>query len=221
MTLDATASESEPTRHVPPHPQRFDHAAVTSPLTVTFTLGGTALNGTDYQNTPLTATFLAGAATADVVVTPLSDLVAEPSETVVLTLTSVAPYTLGSPTSATVAISEGGSLVPVVSVTASDASAAETPMDLGTFRFTRTGSTASALLVTYTVTGTATNGVDYQSIPVTVTFPPGQATADVFVMPLADGTPDDGETVVVTLSDGAAYDLGVPATATATVTITG
>ena len=129
----------------------------------------------------------------------------------------MAPYTLGLPTSATVTINEGGSLVPVVSVTASDASAAESPMDLGTFRFTRTGSTASALLVTYTVTGAATNGVDYQSVPVTVTFLAGQSSADVFVMPLADGTPDDGETVVVTLSDGAAYDLGVPATATATV----
>ena len=37
-----------------------------SPLTVTFTLTGTAANGTDYANVPLTATFAAGQPTVDV-----------------------------------------------------------------------------------------------------------------------------------------------------------
>jgi hypothetical protein len=54
-----------------------------------------------------------------------------------------------------------------------------------------------------------------------VTFLADQATADVFVMPFADGAADSAETVVITLTDGAAYDLGVPASATATVNITG
>lgn len=106
-----------------------------------------------------------------------------------------------------------------MSVTAFDAAAAETGPDLGTFRFSRTGALTSSLTVTYTVTGTAVNGADYQAIPVTVIFLAGQATVDVFVIPTADGVAEGVETAIVTLTDGAAYDLGAPATATATVNI--
>jgi hypothetical protein len=187
---------------------------LTAPLTVTFTLSGTATNGTDYTVLPLTATFLAGSATADVVVAPVADALAEGSETVILTLTGVAPYTLGSPTSGAVTITDAA---PVVSVAAVDAAAAETGSNLGTFRFSRTGLLTSSLTVTYTVAGTAVNGTDYQAIPVTVTFLAGQATADVFVIPTPDGVTEGAETVVVTLTDGAAYDLGAPATATITI----
>ena len=50
----------------------------------------------------------------------------------ILTLTAVAPYALGSPTSGTVTISDAA---PVVTVAAFDAVASETGPDLGTFRF--------------------------------------------------------------------------------------
>ena len=193
---------------------------LTAPLTVTFTLTGTATNGTDYTTVLLSATFLAGQSAVDVTVVPLADALAESAESVILTLTSVAPYALGSSTSGTVTIADAAS-VPVVSVVAFDAAASETGPDLGTFRFTRTGSPTSPLTVRYVVTGTAVNGTDYQTIPVTVTFLAGQATADVFVIPTADGIVEGVETVIVTLIDGASYDLGAPATATATVNIAG
>lgn len=193
---------------------------LTAPLTVTFTLTGTATNGTDYTTVPLSATFLAGQSAVDVTVAPLADALAEGTESVILTLTSVAPYALGSSTSGTVTIADAA-LVPVVSVVAFDASASETGPDLGTFRFTRTGSLTSSLAVTYVVTGTAVNGTDYQAIPLTVTFLAGQATADVFVIPTTDGIVEGVETVIVTLTDGVTYDLGAPATATATVNIAG
>ncbi|MGE0866897.1 MAG: Calx-beta domain-containing protein [Vicinamibacterales bacterium] len=196
---------------------RIANAALplTSPLTVTFALTGTATNGTDYTNVPLAATFLAGQSTVDVAVAPIADALAEGSETVILALTSVAPYTLGLPTSGTVTISDAA---PVVSVAAFDATAGETGPDLGTFRFSRAGALTSSLTVVYTVTGTAVNGTDYQAIPVTVTFLAGQATADVFVIPAADGLDEALETAIVTLTDGATYDLGVLATATITIT---
>lgn len=186
-----------------------------SPLTVTFTLTGTAINGTDYQNLPLTATFLATQASVDVLVTPLVDATTEGSESVILTLTGVAPYDLGSPATATVTITDTDS--PLVSVAAFDSTASETGPDLGTFRFSRSGSTAASLTVTFTVTGTATNGVDYQGVPLTVTFAAGQATADLFVMPLGDATAEGSETVIVTVTDGATYDLGSPVAATVTI----
>ena len=180
-----------------------------SPLTVTFALAGTASNGIDYTDVPLTATFLAGQATVDVTVAPIADGLVEGSESVILALTSVAPYVLGSPISGTVTIADAA---PLVTVSAFDAVASETGPGLGTFRFMRTGSLTSSLTVDYTVSGTATNGTDYQAIPLSVTFLAGQATADVFVVPIADGITEAAETAVVTLTDGATYDVGTPAT---------
>lgn len=185
------------------------------PLTVSFTISGTATNGIDYQNIAGTATFLAGQATVDVVVRPIADATTEGSESVILTITSASPYELGSPLSATVTITDTDS--PLVSVTAFDSTASEIGPDLGTFRFSRTGSTAAALTIAFTVTGTATNGTDYQSLPLTVTFAAGQATFDLFVVPLPDTIAEGSETVIVTVTDGAAYDLGAPATATVTI----
>ena len=191
-------------------------ALLASPLTVTFALSGTAVNGSDYQNTPVTATFLATQASVDVIVTPLADTTTERAESVILTLLGVAPYDVGSPASATVTITD--TEAPVVSVTAFDSTASETGPDLGTFRFSRTGSTALVLTVTFTVTGTAISGTDYQSLPLTVTFNAGQATADLVVVPSPDATLEGSETAIVTVTDVEAYDLGSPASATITIT---
>jgi hypothetical protein len=187
-----------------------------SPLTVTFTLAGVAVNGTDYTTLPLTATFAAGAATTTVVVTPLADATVEGAESVVLTLTGVAPYDLGSPATATVTITDTN--VPLVTVEAFDSTATESTGDPARFRLTRTGATTLPLTVTFTVSGTATSGVDYQALPVSVTFAAGSTTADLIVMPLADGdNAEVPETVIVTLTDGASYDLGASPTATVTI----
>lgn len=187
-----------------------------SPLTVSFTITGTATAGSDYQAIPLTAAFAANQTTVDVAVTPIADTVTEGPESVILTLTTVpAPYEVGSPSTATVTITDTSS--PLVSVTAIDSSASEIGPDLGTFRFSRTGSTAASLTVTFTVTGTATNGTDYQTVPTSITFAAGQASADLFVVPLADGVAEGVETVVVTVTDGAAYDVGTPASATVSI----
>lgn len=105
----------------------------------------------------------------------------------------------------------------LVSVTALDATASETGPDLGAFRFTRSGITTAALTVTFTLTGTATNGTDYQTLPLTVTFAAGQATANVLVVPLPDATAEGSETVVLTVVDGTGYTAGSPATATVTI----
>jgi hypothetical protein len=213
--FDALASESGANTGTFRLTRSGSATLLASPLTVTFTLTGTALNGTDYANVPLTATFAAGLPTVDVVVTPLVDATTEGSESVILTLTTVAPYELGAPETATVTITDTNS--PLVSVMAFDSTASETGADFGTFRFARTGSTAAPLTVTFTVTGTATNGVDYQSVPVTVTFGVGQATADLVVIPLVDADADASETVIVTITDGASYDLGAPDAATVTI----
>jgi serralysin len=85
----------------------------TGPLTVNFSVGGTAIfapPGGDYTQTGAdtfvnagsgTVTFLAGSSTATVTVDPFGDADQEPNETVILTVTAGAGYTVGSPASAT------------------------------------------------------------------------------------------------------------------------
>ena len=85
---------------------------ISGPLTVNFSVGGTAAYappGGDYQtDNPLTftatsgtVTFLAGSSTATVMADPFGDADLEPNETVILTVTAGAGYTVGSPNSAT------------------------------------------------------------------------------------------------------------------------
>ena len=187
-----------------------------APLSVTLTLTGTATNGTDYSGLPLTANFAAGVATTTVEVKPTSDAVTEGPETVILTLGVTAPYEAGSPASATVTI--GDTPTPLVSVTAFDSTAAESGLDPGVFRFTRSVASATPLTVTYTIAGNAQNGIDYQLLSGSVTIPAGVAFIDVTVQPKVNFDAVGGsETVIVTLVDGADYDLSAPTTATVTI----
>jgi hypothetical protein len=106
---------------------------------------------------------------------------------------------------------------PVVTITATDATAAESPLDTGTFQVSRTGSTAAPLTVSFTVGGTATPSVDYDTIGTTVTIPAGAASASITVTPKNDDLVELPETVVVTLSAGAGYSVGGANSATVTI----
>jgi hypothetical protein len=107
----------------------------------------------------------------------------------------------------------------VVTVVASDASAGEpaSGQGTGTFTFSRTGSTAAALTVNFSVSGTATSGSDFTSLGTTANFSVGSATATALVAVLDDILVEGNETVVVTLGAGAEYTLGSPAAATVTI----
>lgn len=55
--------------------------------------------------------------------------------------------------------------------------------------------------ITYTMSGTGTNGVDYTNLPGTVFVNPGTSTALVYVDPIVDGLPEGTETVTITVFD--------------------
>jgi gliding motility-associated-like protein len=67
-----------------------------------------------------------------------------------------------------------------------------------TFTFTRPD-TVGSVTVNYTIGGTATNGVDYNFVPGSVTIPSGQTTATVTISPVADGITEPVETVIFTV----------------------
>ncbi|MFM6725976.1 MAG: Calx-beta domain-containing protein, partial [Dolichospermum sp.] len=70
--------------------------STTNTLTVNYTIGGTATNGSDYSNIGTSVTFDAGSSTATVTVDPTTDTTVENDETAILTLVSGTGYTIGT-----------------------------------------------------------------------------------------------------------------------------
>jgi hypothetical protein len=103
-----------------------------------------------------------------------------------------------------------------VSIAATDANASEAGSDPAVFTVTRTGSTAAALTLNVSVSGTATSGTDFTPLS-TVTIPAGSTSATLSVVPMDDSTVEAPETVVVALQSGSGYQIGDPASATATI----
>lgn len=79
-----------------------------SALTVAYTLGGSAVNGDDYALLPGSIVLAAGAATADITVTPVNDDRVEADESVILTLTPATTYLIDTPGSARITIKDNG-----------------------------------------------------------------------------------------------------------------
>ncbi len=74
------------------------------------------------------------------------------------------------------------------------------------FTVRRLGNTNSDLAVPYTTGGTATDGVDYVTVPPgVVTIPAGQRAAIIMVVPIDDGPPDITSTVILSLTPSAGY----------------
>jgi hypothetical protein len=83
-------------------------------------------------------------------------------------------------------------------------------------KFTRAGSTAEPMDVRYSVGGTATNGIDYVTLPGTLTIPTQKKSANLVVQPYADGAFEPTETIEIEVLTGDAYS---PSFASKKVTI--
>lgn len=114
--------------------------------------------------------------------------------------------------------------LPVVSITATDASASETPSDTLTFRVSRNGPTTSMLRVWFERSGSAaSNGTtgDYSWSTLAnryVEIPVGAAFVDLIATPITDAIVEGNETVIVDLADGVDYELAYPARAQGVIT---
>lgn len=90
-----------------------------------------------------------------------------------------------------------------------------------TFTVHRRGDTNDDLTVTYEIGGTASNGVDYVTLPGTATIPAGELSALINIVPIDDGPPDITSTVRLRLTADTnlppAYQLGFPRTAVALI----
>jgi hypothetical protein len=209
----------------------FTRTGVTStPLTVNFTIGGTATFNTDYTQTGAatfappngTVTFGAGNSTATITVDPTADITSEPDETVILTLAAGTGYNVVEPSSATGTITNDDI---VVSVAVSPGAVDEDGATNLVYTFTRNDSNGP-LTANFSIGGTATFNTDYTQsgaatfVPPngTVTFADGSLTATVTIDPVADSTVEPDETVVLTVVAGSGYAPVAPSSATGTIT---
>jgi hypothetical protein len=104
---------------------------------------------------------------------------------------------------------------PVVTVAATTAAASESG-GAGVITFTRT-LTSGALPVNYSLSGSATAGIDYTASASSVTFPDGATTVPLTINPVRDNLAEGDETVILTLTGSTEYTIGTSATATVTI----
>jgi hypothetical protein len=111
--------------------------------------------------------------------------------------------------------------LPVVNLIAVDPIAREGTTNTAAFRVRRTGSTNEALTVFYAINGTASNGMDYATIPGSVTIPAGRRSTRIVIEPINDNLIERVETVVLRLTFAPfgpdRYEIGPLASAAALI----
>ncbi|MCB1124888.1 MAG: hypothetical protein KDM81_00220 [Verrucomicrobiae bacterium] len=179
-------------------------------MEVTFTVGGTADEGSDYEPLPRIVRLAAGQIWTSVILVVRDDYFLEGNETVSIQLDPGTGYGLGQDT-AEVEIVDND--LPMVTVAATDAVASELLGDTGWFAFTRGGDLTRDLEVRYLLSGTAVNGLDYRALSGSIIIPAGQPTARLELTPRDNGTLDGGKTVELHVADNPLYNVGWPGSA--------
>lgn len=187
-------------------------ASLASALTVNVTFTGTASSGSDFQAISTPIIIPAGSASVNVIVTPVNNLIPEPTETLTCTLTA-GLYSISALSSASINITDDE---PFVTVLATDNFARENG-ETAAFTLSRTGSLAASLDIHFLLTGTATNGTDFTTITSPITLGIGQSSAVITVSTLNDSTLESYEDIVLTLIAQPAYTLGSSTSATVTL----
>ena len=176
-----------------------------SALRVFYSVSGTASNGVDYVTLSNSVALGAGHRNATIQITPINDAHYEGMERVEIRLQpppfDVVSYVIGTPSNAVVNITDNDEPppLPVVTLTAPDAAASETPGNPGYFRIHRTGPTNQSLYVYWAISGSASNGVDYARLTNIVVIPAGKTVVELPVTPIDDNLFEGTESVVATL----------------------
>jgi uncharacterized protein YhjY with autotransporter beta-barrel domain len=173
-----------------------------SPLSIAFSVGGSATSGADYAPVSSPLLIAAGATSGSVTVTPTADSTAEVNETVVLTLAAGTGYAVGAPATATGTIVDDDQ--PLLSI--NDVSANEGNSGTTAFVFTVSlNAPAGPGGVSFdiaTANGTASAGSDYVAQALTAqTIPAGSSSATFAVQGTGDTLNEPNETFFVTVSN--------------------
>jgi hypothetical protein len=212
--------------------------STSQPLTVNYSVGGSASFGTDYNqtgatnfnNTSGTINFAADSTRADLVISTTTDSLLEQNETILLNLISDSNYTIGTNSNATGTIVDQSPVIPELSFDVTPGRVAEDGVESLVYTFTRTGSTAESLTATFNVGGDAVFGTDYivtgvnsslrsiSSSSGTFDFAAGSNTATVVIDPTSDSITEQDENVTLTLVASRNYTVNTPGSVTGIIT---
>jgi len=99
-------------------------------------------------------------------------------------------------------IEEGSLISNVVLISASTVTADSTAWEGcsdAIVTFTLGATQPNPYTINYTVSGTATNGTDYQQLPGTITIPANTLSNSFTIVPTVDGIPESQETIIITV----------------------
>jgi len=186
------------------------------PLTINYTVAGTATSSSDYTALPGSLTFPAGASSTNITVQVINDSEPELTETVILNITTSTNYGI-STASATVSILDNEATEVSIALAQAENRLLEgySASTLG-FQLTRRGLITPALTVNLSYSGTATPGADYNA-PTTASIGSGVATALITLTPIDDELYEGTETINVSVATGTGYALGATNTASAVI----
>jgi hypothetical protein len=184
------------------------------PLTVNYSLTGTATNGIQYQTTPTSVTFAATDTSTNVTITPIDDGIPNlPTQVILTVLNGGANYTGAG--SATVFIADAD--VPTIDITATQPQMYERyPTDFIQYQLTRRGNVTNPLTVGLTYGGNASGGTDYvpaNNIPVAADANYATFTLGTVRNPAVTGN----KTVTVSVASGGGYAVGIAVSNSATI----
>ncbi|MCF6776595.1 hypothetical protein L3V83_08430, partial [Thiotrichales bacterium 19X7-9] len=195
-----------------PNPGQFvvDLGAINSTgndITIFYDISGSATEGVDYNALSGNVVIADGAQTAVIDINVIDDALVEGLEAVTITLISTDNPAVSIDTSnddATVVISDNDFSNNVsISITANDPNAAEAGPDPAQFTIDlgKVNNTGGDIIVNFTVTGTATEGLDYGPIGSSVTIVDGTQTAVIDISVIDDILDEGVETIVITLDN--------------------
>ena len=190
-------------------------ASLPSATVVNIGTGGSASSGTDYAGGVASVTIAANALSATITIDPTADSVVEGDESVILSVQSGSGYTLGGTPSASALIVNDD--LPTATLAVSPASVTEDGVANLVYTVTLDQAGLTPTNVNFNVSGTASSASDFAAVTSPLVIATGQTSGSIVVNPTADTTIEADETVILTLTTGANYTLGVPATASGTI----
>ncbi len=122
-----------------------------------------------------------------------------------------------APINADASVYYSATAVATVSITATADSASEQGPAAGAFAISRTGDTSAPLKAYYSIGGTAANGIDYATLPSSVTIPAGSNSANFAIAPIPDSINEGDRVVTLTLASNPVYVLGTAVSASVTI----
>ncbi|HUA94328.1 MAG TPA: Calx-beta domain-containing protein [Acidimicrobiales bacterium] len=188
-------------------------------MQVALTAGGSAVAGTDYDPVAPVVTFPPGATTETVTVQTIHTTVIQPSKFLAVAVgqSSSGAYTVGSPGTAIITISESGALPTLTLRSATTYLQKGQPYEV-TVGLSQAMSTSLTVHLSYG--GNAVPGVDYTTPSGNIVIPAGQTSLQVAVPTVTSNQVTPDRVLAVSLAPSGSYAIGTPSSTAVTITST-